>query len=132
MQEESTSRSELVPSADSSSSSSDEDDCVQPVVQVPPSHFSNVSVQNSTNVHFGNSAVYNGDVTVIMSPGVDDLVASGVDRLQLRDKKLMLSSGQPVNLDDDEKNNLAVINKILIGAYEPQVESATVNEKNGK
>lgn len=107
MKDKNTSRSELVETEDSSTSASDEDDDrVQPVIQVPPSHFSNVSVQNSTNVHFGNSAVYNGDVTVIMNPGAEDFVAE-----RIRDKGIFALT----NLDDDEKKQLEAVNRILSG-----------------
>lgn len=127
MKDKNSSRSELVEAEDSSSTSgSDEDDDrVQPVIQVPPSNFSNVSVQNSTNVHFGNSAVYNGDVTVIMNPGAEDFVAE-----RIRDKGLLaVTSGlQGINLDDDEKKQLEAVNRILTGT---QVADKQPNS-NGK
>jgi hypothetical protein len=86
----------------------EDEESVRPVVQMPPSHFSNVSVQNSSNVHFGNSAVYNGDVTVILGAGVDDLVVSTAERLQIKG-----GDEQFGNLDDDQKKKMNAINAVL-------------------
>lgn len=113
MNDKNSSRSELVRTEDSTSTSSsdEDDDRGQPVIQVPPSYFSNVCVENSTNVHFGNSAVYNGDVTVIMNPGAEDFLAE-----RIRDKGLLaVTSGLRTNLDEDEKKHLEVVNRILSG-----------------
>ncbi|XP_059476113.1 peptidoglycan-recognition protein LC-like [Neocloeon triangulifer] len=116
----------------SSEDSSEEEDGQTVNIQVPSTHFSNVQVKHSSNVHFGNSAVYNGDVTVIMSPIELSRADTSLQQLKgVAEKTVLVSSGLPNNLDDDSKSKLAAVEQIL-GRVRQSQDQVTSNTKRNQ
>ncbi|XP_065341197.1 peptidoglycan-recognition protein LE-like isoform X2 [Cloeon dipterum] len=131
MSEDDDTPSAVAPDKEDSSDESEDEDKQQVTIQMPPTNFSNVSVQNSNNVHFGNTAVYNGDVTVIMSPLELTNMDTSLQQLKLSGEKLvLLPNGQPANLTDDHKTKL--VERVLGKVQQCPDQTVHTSDKNDK
>ncbi|XP_065341196.1 peptidoglycan-recognition protein LE-like isoform X1 [Cloeon dipterum] len=129
MSEDDDTPSAVAPDKEDSSDESEDEDKQQVTIQMPPTNFSNVSVQNSNNVHFGNTAVYNGDVTVIMSPLELTNMDTSLQQLKLSGEKLvLLPNGQPANLTDDHKTKL--VERVLGKVQQCPDQTVHTSDKN--